>query len=385
MKQLYISILMLSASVLQAQETTTKRIYFDTNQSVISPKSSAILDSLVSSYKNSASGQFDIEGYTDEVGGKKFNLLLSKKRAHSVYLYLKNKGVDTLKLNTIGLGINKAISENHLQRNVTVTLRSGVLSIQKNIAKSSVRKDTINLDGRYFQNIQGYTDTESMIKHRMFAIDSSETIIRTAGMVSFELNENFRRAQLQNSESYVKVCLPLPKNEKYDPEMKIWLITKNKRWVESKIPIEYNKDSKEYCCYLPCMVLGDFNGVNIDRRINERELLASVATFRNFNFYEVELTRSSFSAITEKNEIEWNTFVTENPASLPTYYFRGKFKDKGKEKVLHFQLSKAEFTGNLTTEARYYLTKKSNYFIDDKEYNKKGFWAWVKRIFEKES
>jgi hypothetical protein len=385
MKKIYISILVALTSCLYAQQKPiVQKIYFETDKSSITEKNTKLLDSLIAHLQsNYVVSAIDIKGYTDETGAVEHNQVLSLKRANSVSLYLKNNGIDSLQINAGGLGINKEIQENPLQRNVTLNIFA---TPKKDCwVGLGIRNDTINLDNRYFRNIRDYTETASMIESEMFAIDSEGNIIRTAGMIIFELNEEFKRARLQDSQSMVKVCLPVPKGEKFDLEMKIWLITKENRWEQSAINIHYDKDSGEYCCYLPCAVLKDFNGVNIDRNINDQELLVSVATFRDFHLYAVELTRSSFSAITGNRETKWHTFVTPDKLNLPELYFNGRFKKDGKGHVLHFQLKKAKFSGNLTKEARYYLTKKSNYFIDGKEYNKKGFWPWVKRLFVKES
>jgi OmpA-OmpF porin, OOP family len=54
-----------------------------------------------------------IEGYTDEVGTKEHNQILSEKRARSVRQYLINKfGIDGSRLTAVGYGENRPIADN---------------------------------------------------------------------------------------------------------------------------------------------------------------------------------------------------------------------------------------------------------------------------------
>ena len=51
--------------------------------------------------------RFNIEGHTDAVGARDFNLDLSKKRADAVVSYLTSLGVDAARLRAEGFGFDK--------------------------------------------------------------------------------------------------------------------------------------------------------------------------------------------------------------------------------------------------------------------------------------
>ena len=54
--------------------------------------------------------KFRIEGHTDSVGSREFNVDLSKRRAQAVVEYLATKGADRTRFNVIGYGFDKPIA-----------------------------------------------------------------------------------------------------------------------------------------------------------------------------------------------------------------------------------------------------------------------------------
>ena len=57
-----------------------------------------------------AGKKFRIEGHTDSVGSRDFNVDLSKRRAQAVVEYLATKGADRTRFNVIGYGFDKPIA-----------------------------------------------------------------------------------------------------------------------------------------------------------------------------------------------------------------------------------------------------------------------------------
>ena len=57
-----------------------------------------------------AGKKFRIEGHTDSVGSRDFNVDLSKRRAQAVVEYLDTKGADRTRFNVIGYGFDKPIA-----------------------------------------------------------------------------------------------------------------------------------------------------------------------------------------------------------------------------------------------------------------------------------
>ncbi len=80
------------------------RIFFDCDQSDLSPEARATAEALavwMSSYPASTIG---IEGHADERGTREYNLALGERRASSVYDYLVALGVAPNRLSTISYG-----------------------------------------------------------------------------------------------------------------------------------------------------------------------------------------------------------------------------------------------------------------------------------------
>ncbi|QGN56470.1 OmpA family protein [Novosphingobium sp. Gsoil 351] len=57
-----------------------------------------------------AAKKFRIEGHTDSVGSREFNLDLSKRRAQAVVEYLAAKGADRTRFSVVGYGFDKPIA-----------------------------------------------------------------------------------------------------------------------------------------------------------------------------------------------------------------------------------------------------------------------------------
>jgi outer membrane protein OmpA-like peptidoglycan-associated protein len=91
----------------------TQKIQFRTGSGVILPESYPILQEVAQVLKDYPDVKLRIEGHTDDVGGDKANLKLSKWRAAEVYLYLIRKtGVARSRLVFEGYGKNKPLGPN---------------------------------------------------------------------------------------------------------------------------------------------------------------------------------------------------------------------------------------------------------------------------------
>ena len=53
-----------------------------------------------------------IEGHTDSIGSEAYNLSLSKLRAEAAMGYLVNKGIDPLRIDTVGMGEGQPVASN---------------------------------------------------------------------------------------------------------------------------------------------------------------------------------------------------------------------------------------------------------------------------------
>jgi outer membrane protein OmpA-like peptidoglycan-associated protein len=88
---------------------TLPDLYFAFGSPKLLPGAFATLDSIVNQLRD---GPIEIDGYTDSIGTRPFNLELSLRRANSVRVYLENRGLDTANLITRGLGAENPVASN---------------------------------------------------------------------------------------------------------------------------------------------------------------------------------------------------------------------------------------------------------------------------------
>ncbi|MDD3458405.1 MAG: OmpA family protein, partial [Weeksellaceae bacterium] len=80
-----------------------RTIYFKTASADLVEASKQSLD-VIALYMNSTTGNYEIQGHTDDVGNDANNMRLSQRRAQSVFDYLVSKGVDGSRLKAVGYG-----------------------------------------------------------------------------------------------------------------------------------------------------------------------------------------------------------------------------------------------------------------------------------------
>lgn len=80
------------------------KVFFEWNRAEIKPESNAILDDVVKAMNDHPTLYVRIEGHTDTSGNARHNQRLSQRRAESVLLYLKNRGIANERLSAKGFG-----------------------------------------------------------------------------------------------------------------------------------------------------------------------------------------------------------------------------------------------------------------------------------------
>lgn len=383
MRKLYSYLLFFFAFSIYAQEESfTKKFFFETNKFEISQKSKILLDSLITIAKKDSIYLIEIEGYTDEKGLLEDNIILAENRAKRIYNYLTEKKYNPNYIKHSGKGIYKNSTIDSLQRNVTLKIKFNRYTICGTYAPVIHQ-----IESPYITNVKDYFSTEDMIRYKMFAIDTAENILKTAGMISFNANNKYIKQSNSNEIHYLKACIPLRKGESYDKDMRVWINKSNKkgetRWLAKDYEITFDSITKCYSLLINCGDLDDFNKINIDKTIPFNEEVIYFSSFKDFDFYDVEIPKSTFSAIVENDKTNLYAFVNEKRTNADNLVFKGKFRENGNEKILTVNLDKCKLY-RYKESKHYYLSKKTNYFINEKEYNKKGFWPWIKRIFVKD-
>lgn len=101
-----------AASAEQRSATINLTVNFATGSAELTPQAVAVLDRLGTALASQAlsSYRFRIEGHTDTVGTRDYNLGLSERRAEAVVTYIRDKfGVDAARMEAVGLGANRPL------------------------------------------------------------------------------------------------------------------------------------------------------------------------------------------------------------------------------------------------------------------------------------
>ena len=109
-----------------------KTILFDTGKASIKSQSEAVLQNITAILKEYPNSRFHIDGYTDSVGAKTSNQLLSERRASSVRDFLIANGIAADRLNARGYGEDNPIDNNKTRAGRRNNRRVEVVLIPRN-------------------------------------------------------------------------------------------------------------------------------------------------------------------------------------------------------------------------------------------------------------
>jgi outer membrane protein OmpA-like peptidoglycan-associated protein len=125
---------------LQAKETqrgtvvTLGDVLFETGRAELKPGATRSLDQLAQVLRNDARSIVSIEGHTDSVGSREYNVDLSLRRAESVRAYLTGPGgVSPSRVNVRGLGPDFPVADNASMSGRLQNRRVEVI-VQNNVA-----------------------------------------------------------------------------------------------------------------------------------------------------------------------------------------------------------------------------------------------------------
>jgi peptidoglycan-associated lipoprotein len=91
------------------------RIFFDTDQSVVTPEARGILDRQAQWLQQYPRIGVWIAGNCDERGTEEYNLALGQRRANADRDYLVSRGIDARRLQTISYGKSRPVDPSSTQ------------------------------------------------------------------------------------------------------------------------------------------------------------------------------------------------------------------------------------------------------------------------------
>jgi len=121
-KQLIFLIILFSTFLLKAQQNE-RTFLFETDSFLLTQNHIDILELTLKDKDLKEIKNIIIEGYTDTVGSKNYNLLLSEKRANSLKKYFINHGVLSNIIKTSSFGESNPVSTNNLSENRRVKVK----------------------------------------------------------------------------------------------------------------------------------------------------------------------------------------------------------------------------------------------------------------------
>ena len=91
---------------------TLENVLFDYDKSVIKAEAYPLLDDVVTILNQNPAMKVELQGHTDNIGSKAYNMGLSKRRANAVKAYLAKKGIAKSRMTTKGFGFSKPVALN---------------------------------------------------------------------------------------------------------------------------------------------------------------------------------------------------------------------------------------------------------------------------------
>jgi len=98
-------------------------IFFDFNKSDLKPESFFELERLIRFLSQHPELRIVVVAHTDDVGSDDYNFELSNRRAASVVKYLKQKGIDNSRLESLGYGETRPQVPNDSEENRALNRR----------------------------------------------------------------------------------------------------------------------------------------------------------------------------------------------------------------------------------------------------------------------
>ncbi|MDD2728006.1 peptidoglycan-associated lipoprotein Pal [Malikia sp.] len=95
----------------QAPANVERIVYFDFDSYAVRPEFSALIDSHAKFINGNSQRRVNLEGHTDERGGREYNLALGQKRAEAVLRALVVSGVSDSQMEAVSFGKEKPAAQ----------------------------------------------------------------------------------------------------------------------------------------------------------------------------------------------------------------------------------------------------------------------------------
>jgi OOP family OmpA-OmpF porin len=107
-----------------------KGVKFDYKKWDVKPQFNTNLDNIIDLLKRTPGLNIRVEGHTDNIGSKKYNLELSNKRAQAIKDYLVGNGIDQSRITSIGLGFSRPIAGNDTKEGRALNRRAELIPVK---------------------------------------------------------------------------------------------------------------------------------------------------------------------------------------------------------------------------------------------------------------
>ena len=107
-----------------------KGVKFDYKKWDVKPQFNTNLDNIIDLLKRTPSLKIRVEGHTDNIGSKKYNLELSNKRAQAIKDYLVGNGIDQSRITSIGYGLSRPIAGNDTKEGRALNRRAELIPVK---------------------------------------------------------------------------------------------------------------------------------------------------------------------------------------------------------------------------------------------------------------
>ena len=103
-----------------------KVVYFDFDSYVLKDEYRPLVDSFAKSLTADRKKKVDVEGHTDERGGREYNLALGQRRAESVKKVMTVLGVSDGRIETTSFGEEKPVAAGHDEQSWSQNRRADI-------------------------------------------------------------------------------------------------------------------------------------------------------------------------------------------------------------------------------------------------------------------